>query len=284
MKININEYAKTIIKSLSKVKSSEARKYMLQAVAKTLQGKDVKKNADPELQSAIAEIAAMLDSLQMMASGQAEVEMEDDNKNENETDEERKTREEDEALAKAGHEDETDEEKKAREEEEDEALEKAKKLIKDSAPDGATGSDDAEGRKDDDLPPATEDAIADVAKNALMNTLLMSGMKEIAKAVQELGANQKDQGNAIDNILKDFGFDGKTKPGEEKKPVSKSSGKPVFNTDDSVKFLEGIQKSIEEMNGREIKKEETAIQGSNAIRTNLQPAMKSLLTYIPSNN
>ena len=102
MKININEYAKTIIKSLSKVKSSEARKYMLQAVAKTLQGKDVKKNTDPELQSAIAEIAAMLDSLQMMASGEASVEMKEDNKNENETDEERKTREEDEALEKNG--------------------------------------------------------------------------------------------------------------------------------------------------------------------------------------
>jgi len=279
MKININEYAKTIIKSLSQVKSSEARKHMLQAVAKTLQGKDVRKNADPELQSAIAEIAAMFDSLQMMASGQAEVEMAGDTEEEVGAEE---TEEEKEAREKAGHEDETEEEKKTRED--DEALAKAKKLIKDSAPEGATGSDDAEDRKDEDLPPVTEDAIADVAKNALMNTLLMSGMKEIAKAIQGISDNQKDQGNAIENILKDFGFDGKTKTEEKEKPVNKSTGKPVFNTDDSVKFLEGIQKSIAEMNGREINKEEKAIQGSNAIRTNLHPAMKSLLTYVPSNN
>ena len=274
--MDINAYARQMLKSLSTVKSSEVRKAMLKEVAKTLQGKDVKKTVDPDLQNAIAEIASMFDSLQMMAQAEGEVEMDANPEEpvENAAGDEDENNEPDP--------DETDEDKIKRLELEKADLEAA--ILK---AEGSTGSDDAEDRKDEDQPDASAESVAEVSKtqNTIMNTLLINGLKDIAKSIAGMNEKVNDQGTAIENMLKDFGVDKELEEinkNAPKKPVTKA--KPVLNTDDAVGLLASINEQLSQANGKEVSKAEKVEMGKQPIRKNLRPALSAFLTYKPSNN
>lgn len=265
-----NKLIKQLISTLPHVKSNEARKSILLGLAGALKGSDVKKALDPETQTLLQNIISMVNQIQQMNQSGETIEMREENEDEKTQD----------PILERQKEDEDDKDK-----------EKAEK-----SDNGSTASDDAEERKEEDLTESTKEAIAEVQKaiegignnkkesvnmSSVSNAIIMDSVSDIAKSVKSIVGQQNQNTKAIENLLGGLEITDKIKKSAE---IAKSEKrpKPVLNTDDAANFLKEINKSLSNMDGREVKKEESEAVKNMTARESLGSVMKALL--VPAAN